>query len=246
MFVVEMAKTGNEARANAETLLVEKDAILAERNQQLNDVQQNCGTLELSLKEAHQTIENLNNDLREKNAALEKMTVAFEHEKATREELDNEKRANLKTIEELNTIQQKLQATFEMKVIENQGLVNENNIHKVQQKNLESGLEREKELVESLRQELSQALTQKEQLNQEQAALRLSEQQAIHAVEIKVSEIKALQKENGLYLKQVETLTKNLESGSDFIQRLDKLEGLLFSPTSEKTTTKLDKKTVKN
>lgn len=245
MFVVEMAKTGNEARANAETLLIEKDAILAEKNQQFTDLQQITTELNRNFKEAQQKIEQLSIDLGEKSEALEAMKVSFESEKSTKEELEHEKQANLKTIEELNTIQQKLQANFEMKVVENQGLINENSIHKVQQENLGKELVREKELVQTLRQELSQALTQKEQLTQEQAALKLSQQQAIHDKEMKEGEMKALQKENSLYVKQIETLTKNVESGSGFMQRLDKLEGIILSTTSENPKKSLDKKPIK-
>lgn len=228
MFVVEMAKTGNEARANAETLLIEKDAMLENKNGEIGELLETNADLNRRLKDALQKNEELNITLRDKDEAFNNMEQAYQSQKMIAEQLEDEKRVNLKNIEDLNTIQQKLQADFDREVVENQGLMNDNTIHRVQLENLSKEIEREKLSVEILRNDLRQALEQKETLGKEQAILKLSEQKAIHENELSLSGIKALQKENAMYQKQIEVLSKNLESGSGFNQRLDKLEGMLL------------------
>ena len=242
MFVVEMVKTGNETRANAETLMIEKDAILEERNNQVSDLQETNKELNRILKETQQKNNDLSTNLQTTLEEVKMLNEALAFQKEVCQGLEIEKQSHLKTIESLNTIQQKQQSDFEIKVIENQGLVKENSIHIIQNENLTTEINREKQSVEKLRKDLTEATSQKEELSKENAAIRLSEQKAIYEKELKMEEIKSLQKENVLFQKQIETLTKNIENGSGFNQRLDKLEGILLNSSTEKVLDNPEKK----
>lgn len=242
MFVADMVKTGNDARANAETLMIEKDAILEERNNQVSDLQETNKELNRILKETQQENNDLSINLQTTIEEVKTVNQALASQKEVCRALEIEKQTHLKTIESLNTIQQKQQSDFEIKVIENQGLVKENSIHIIQNENLTTEISREKQLVEKLRMDLKEATSQKEALSKENAIIRLSEQKAIYEKELKMEEIKSLQKENILFQKQIETLTKNIENGSGFNKRLDKLEGMLLNSSPEKILDNTEKK----
>ncbi len=235
LFVAEMLKTSNEARANSEILLREKDVLMEEKTILLGELTETNKELMYNLSQAKEENQGLTSDLENKTETLEKQVQLLEVQKKDFEVLNTEKENGIKEIEELKLAQQKQQADYELKIIENQGLQNELISHKGQVVALTKDVEKSNLVLESLKNDNQGLITQKEELSKELTASKSQHQKAVFDYELKIVENQGIINENNIYKSQIEALSKNIQSEKGFNTRLDKLEEIILATTAPST-----------
>lgn len=230
LFVADTLKSSNDARANAEVILKEKDILMEQKNATIEDLTASNEGLSRDLEMATQENEALKQSLATKSDSLESLTQVFEEQKTTVVELTADKERLSKEIEDFKAIQQKMQSDYDLKVLENQGLSNEIQSYKSQVVNFEKEIERLNTEMSTLKMDYQEVFKQKEGLGKELVQSQSSQQKMVFDYDLKVLEIKGLEKENALMKEQMLVLSANLQADKGFNDRLDQLEKLLVIP----------------
>jgi chromosome segregation ATPase len=228
LFFAEMIKGNIEARTNAETLLREKELVMEEQVQTIQELSEKNKSLSVSLSQAQEENFNLTETLQEKNDTLEKADALIAEQNSNLLSLTKDKSEALALVESLKLAQQKLQTELDLKVSENQGLMKEQTFSTSQIEALTKDLEKSQLGLDALTKEHQKVLGQKEELNITLINTKTLQQKSLHDLALKDIEIKGFIKENASVQGQVVALTKKLQEEQSFNQRLGKLEEILL------------------
>lgn len=230
LFVADTLKSSNDARANAEVILKEKDILVEQKNTAIENLHLKNEELSRDLANLTQENEALTQSLSAKSQSLESLTHVFEEQKVKVVELTTDNEKSTKEIVDFKAIQQKMQSDYDLKVLENQGLSNEINSYKSQVVNLGKEIEKLSTEVSTLKTDYQEVVKQKEELGKDLVQSQGIQQKTVFDYDLKVLEIKGLEKENALMKQQMLVLSANLQADKGFNQRLDQLEKLLIIP----------------
>jgi chromosome segregation ATPase len=228
LFFAEMIKGNIEARTNAETLLREKELVMEEQIQTIQELSEKNKSLNVSLSQAQEENFNLTETLQEKNDALEKADALIAEQNSNLLSLTKDKSEALALVDSLKLAHEKLKTELDLKVAENQGLMKEQTFTKSQLENLTKELEKSQSGMDDLTKEHEEVVVQKEDLNTTLVNTKTLHQKSLHDLALKDIEIKGFIKENASLQGQVVALTKKLQEEQSFNQRLGKLEEILL------------------
>jgi chromosome segregation ATPase len=228
LFFAEMIKGNIEARTNAETLLREKELVMEEQVQTIQELSEKNKSLSVSLSQAQEENFNLTETLQEKNDTLEKADALIAEQNSNLLSLTKDKSEALALVESLKLAQQKLQTELDLKVSENQGLMKEQTFSTSQIEALTKDLEKSQIGMDVLTKEHQKILAQKEDLNTTLINTKTLQQKSLHDLALKNIETQGLIKENTSLQGQIDALTKKLQEEQSFNQRLGKLEEILL------------------
>jgi chromosome segregation ATPase len=228
LFFADMIKGNFEARSNAETLLREKELVMEEQIQTIQELSEKNKSLNESLSQTQEENFNLTETLQEKNDTLEKADALIAEQNSNLLSLTKDKSEALALVDSLKLAQQKIKTEFDLKVVENQGLMKEQTFTKSQIENLTKDLEKSQIGMDVLTKEHQKILAQKEDLNTTLVNTKTLQQKSLHDLELKDIETQGLNKENTSLQSQIVALTKKLQEEQSFNQRLGKLEEILL------------------
>ena len=137
LFLADMIKTANDTRANSELIIREKDEQLAKALQKKQELERELATFKAQEQRLSTSLEQTQEQLKIVQQSHQELKVNLEVVTAQKVEVDTEL-ANLKVV------QQKTQADYELKIVENQGLDKENTYLKAQIESWKKELEAEK------------------------------------------------------------------------------------------------------
>ncbi len=237
LFVADTLKSSNDARASAEVILKEKDILVEQKNTAIDALQLKNEELSRDLATLRQENEALNQSFTAKSQDFESLTQVFEEQKIKVIELSADKEKSIKEIADFKAIQQKMQSDYDLKVLENQTLSNDIQSYKGQVVSLGKEIEKLSTEVSSLKTDYQIVVQQKEELGKELVQSQSIQQKTAFDYDLKVLEIKSLEKENALIKQQMEVLSANIEADKGFNDRLDQLEKLLVAPKVSKPKT---------
>lgn len=220
LFFAEMIKGNIEARTNAETLLREKEGMMEEQSNTILELTEKNKSLDSLLSQAQEEKVGLTESLREKTDALEKADAFMKELHLEVEGLTTDKKVALDLGEELKIAQQKLQSDYELKTVENVGLVKEQTLKVAQIAGLNKEIEKLQTGMENLTQEHQKTLAQKEDLNTALNESKILQQKTLHDLELKGIEAQGLIKDNTSLQSQVVALNQKLQEEQSFNQRL--------------------------
>jgi hypothetical protein len=142
LFFADMIKGNFEARSNAETLLREKELVMEEQIQTIQELSEKNKSLNVSLSQAQEENFNLTETLQEKNDTLEKADALITEQNSNLLSLTKDQSEALALVDSLKLAHEKLKTEFDLKVVENQGLMKEQTFTKSQIENLTKNLEK--------------------------------------------------------------------------------------------------------
>lgn len=141
LFLADMIKTSNEARANSEVIIREKDEQLAKTLQKKQELERELAVLKNEEERLSTFLSESQRQLKVEQENHQTLKSSFEILVIQKAEVDTE-------LTNLKVVQQKTQADYELKIVENQGLDKENAYLKAQIESLKRELEAERAFKE--------------------------------------------------------------------------------------------------